>query len=322
LKKRFAYTQATVKDINWTALAMAQKKMDPGEHIYVTKLMTGWIASGARKELYGDTVVGCYKCNGVESNNHLLQCPQKRAEQRKTVIELLAYLETLKTATSVSEAMCRGVEEFLSSGSEVTVRETSGTKTKLASEWQGKIGWDKAMRGFLSERWKVVCFEEPDSSKNMQADIWTSLVCLWLTRESRKYWIKRNEEMQAALSPEEQDKSRALVIAEAGVRELYEREMELSEADRGILAVPIRRRLSLSLRAMQDWVRVTREAMNKMIANQRERELTDQPRINTALQTVVTTEMEQSSRERQQWKETRPKKRNEPSGHQPQPSWQ
>jgi hypothetical protein len=54
--------------------------------------------------------------------------------------------------------------------------------------------------------------------------------------------------MQTVSSPEEQDKSQAQALAEAGVRELYAREMELPQADRGILAVPIVRRLTLSLR--------------------------------------------------------------------------
>jgi hypothetical protein len=294
-----------MKDLNWTALAMARKKMDPGEQIYATKLLTGWLATGTRKELYGDTIVGCHRCNGVESNNHLLQCPQKREAQRKTVTELRAYLETLRTATTVAETICNGVEEFLMEGGESAGRPTRGRLTTIASQCQSKIGWDKAMRGLLSKKWNAICFEEPDSSKHMQGDIWTSLVSVWLTRESRKYWTVRNDEMQAVSSPEEQDKSRALALAEAGVRELYAREMELPQADRGILAVPIARRLMLSLRPMQEWVQATRESINHMIAQQREREATEQPRIDVALQTVVMEEMEQSSRERQQWKESR-----------------
>jgi hypothetical protein len=50
-----------------------------------------------------------------------------------------------------------------------------------------------------------------------------------------------------------------------------------------------------------------------MIAQQREREATEQPRIDVALLTVVTEEMEQSSRERQQWKESRLAKVRAPS---------
>jgi hypothetical protein len=53
--------------------------------------------------------------------------------------------------------------------------------------------------------------------------------------------------------------------------------------------------------------------MNSMIAKHRERESTEQPRIDVALQTIVTEEMEQLSRERQQWKQTRPAKAREKS---------
>jgi hypothetical protein len=119
--------------------------------------------------------------------------------------------------------------------------------------------------------------------------------------------------MQAVSSPEEQDKSRALALAEAGVRELYAREMELPQSDRGILTVPIVRRLTLSLRPMQEWARATKESIHRMIAQQRERESMEQPRIDVALQTVVTEEMEQSYRECQQWKESRSAKAHAPT---------
>jgi hypothetical protein len=60
-KRRFSYDESSLKDLNWTALAMARKRMDPGEQIYATKLLTGWLATGTRKELYGDTRVGCHR---------------------------------------------------------------------------------------------------------------------------------------------------------------------------------------------------------------------------------------------------------------------
>jgi hypothetical protein len=159
-------------------------------------------------------------------NSHLLQCPRKREAQRKTITELRAYLETLKTATTVAEAICNGVEEFLTEGEQRSGRQTQGVKTKAAAQGQSKIGWDKAMRGILSKKWGEICFEVPDNNKQMQCATWTSLVSLWLTRESRKYWTVRNEETQSLSSPEEKDKSRARALAEAGVRELYAREME------------------------------------------------------------------------------------------------
>jgi hypothetical protein len=124
-------------------------------------------------------------------------------------------------------------------------------------------------------------------------------------RECHSYWRTRNEEREATSSREERDKPRALANAEAGVRQLYSREMDVEEADRGIFAGSLERTLKLSLRAMQQWVTQTKAMVNLMVSRREKRELENQPDIRTAVTTVVTEEMEQTSRARQEQRQER-----------------
>jgi hypothetical protein len=138
-----------------------------------------------------------------------------------------------------------------------------------AMEKQDKIGWDMAMRGMLSKEWSHKQETANDGivggrEGQVHGDRWSASVSLWLIQKSRRCWITRNEERQAATSPEDTNKPMAISEAEAGVRLLYGKMLEISERGRGILAVPIEQRLLLPLRAMQEWVRTTKEAVNIM----------------------------------------------------------
>jgi hypothetical protein len=119
-------------------------------------------------------------------------------------------------------------------------------------------------------------------------------------RECRAYWKTRNDEREVTLSRDERDKPRALANAEAGVRQLYGREMDVAEADRGIFAVPLERRLKTTSKTMQQWVTATKEMVNLMVSRREKREAERQPDIRTAVIAVVTVEMEIAYRARQE----------------------
>jgi hypothetical protein len=150
-KTRFEYKSVTtIHSINWDALEMARRKMSLEEQIYSTKLLTGWIASDTKKALYGDLVVGCHRCGGEETNDHMMQCPRKTVAQRKTVVEFRAFLGKLGTGFAAAEEMCHGIEDWLLSGTEGSTRTANNKYTRAAAAAQGKIGWGIAMRGLLA----------------------------------------------------------------------------------------------------------------------------------------------------------------------------
>jgi hypothetical protein len=162
------------------------------------------------------------------------------------------------------------------------------------------------MRGLLAKQWGEI-YQGPKTHGLLEGDVWTSQISLWLMRECCAYWKTRNEERETTSSRKERDKPRALANGEAGVRQLYSREMEVGEADRGIFAVPVVRRLQLSLPAMQQWVKTNREMLNMMVSQRERREAENQPDIRIAVTTVITEEMEQASRAIQDRRQERPK---------------
>jgi hypothetical protein len=52
-------------------------RMTGNEETYSTKQLTGWLPSGTCKEMYGDQVTACHRCGGIETNDHIIQCPRQ-----------------------------------------------------------------------------------------------------------------------------------------------------------------------------------------------------------------------------------------------------
>jgi hypothetical protein len=272
----------------------------------------GWLASGTRKEMYGDQVIACHRCGGIESNDHIIQCSEKGTDHKQSLADFKKLLDNLKTTVTVSDAMCHGLEKWMTLGVQSVHQAPRDEWCNSAMAKQDKIGWDMAMRGLLSKEWSHKQETANDGivrgrEGQEHGDKWSSSVSLWLIQESRRFWTIRNEERQAATSPEVTDKPMALSEAEAGVRQLYGRTFEISEQDRGILAVPMERRLLLPLRTMQEWVRTTKEAVNIMAKRHARREAQGQPEIRQALTAPVTDEQRAINSERQRQKQDRVK---------------
>jgi ubiquitin len=318
LKTRHKHKEPEMKDINWDSFRLARDRMTCNEETYSTKQLTGWLPSGTRKEMYGDQVTACHRCGGIETNDHIVQCPEKGKEHKQSLADFKKLLANLKTTVTVSDAMCHGLEKWMTLGSQSVHQAPRDEWCDSAMKKQDKIGWDIAMRGLLTKEWSSKQESANDGitrgrEGEEHGDRWSASVSLWLIQESRRFWTTRNEERQAATSPEVTDKPMALSEAEAGVRLLYGRVLEISEQDRGILAIPLERRLQLPLRSMQEWVKSTKEAINIMAKRHAKREAQGQPEIRQALTAIVTDEQRAINAERQRQKQDRVKPPSAPS---------
>jgi molybdopterin synthase catalytic subunit len=107
-----------MKDINWGSFKLARDRMTVNEETYSTKQLTGWLASGTRKEMYGDQVTACHRCGGIESNDHIIQCPEKGTDHKQSSADFKKLLDNLKTTVTVSDAMCHGLEKWMTLGAQ------------------------------------------------------------------------------------------------------------------------------------------------------------------------------------------------------------
>jgi hypothetical protein len=281
--ERFAISKTTLDTVNWAARKAAWARLSAEERTYAIKQMIGWLPSGARPEKRGDPITTCHRCDGEETNNHVLQCPNNREEQRKSAQAFQTYLKTINTTIPIRDELVNGYFQFMTNSN--TILQPRHDNCKIARRQQAHLGWDKLTRGMVVDEW--ACIQEHSSEKRdgrLHGDPWASKVSEWMIKESRRFWMQRNEERQKQSSTDEPDKPRELAVAEEMVVRLYDRKKDLPEFDpvRMNFAVPLERRLQLPLNLMQAWIKTTREMVNRAIADHEEKSKRNQPDIRQA----------------------------------------
>jgi hypothetical protein len=140
---------------------------------------------------------------------------------------------------------------------------TDDENGKKAMEAQSEIGWQLAMRGWMSKEWSKLQEQwakhsKPDQNREHSGNTWSAKVSRWLIRKSREFWMERNHQRQESSSPDDQGTSRAEKEVNARMERLYAREMNVAQRDREMFQVPIETRMRMSIRQKRLWLdRVT-----------------------------------------------------------------
>jgi hypothetical protein len=269
-KERFNFDEGsgTIDDVNFKGLRIARKSMDASEIRYVNKLSIGWLPTGNKLELYGDTVTKCHRCNNKETVDHIVQCPANRRAAGQIAVDLQTYLEKIKTAPEISRLLCRGVHRWIMHDDDgKTENRNDSRKWRTLSKVQATIGWHLAMRGWLSKQWAKMqqAWIEENNEENREQDgeNWSAKVSLWLIRKSREFWTERNTQRQESSSPDDPGVSRATKETDEKIKRLYAREMNVAQRDRDIFRIPLETRLRMALKQKQYWLNRTTPHVNE-----------------------------------------------------------
>jgi hypothetical protein len=207
LGDRWGVSYSTIKLIGWAAFKRARRKMTDVERRFSTKLLTGWLASGTRMEKYGNAVTRCQRCEGIESNDHLLRCPAQVTLLHSRAARFKEYLVAQKTCPEIVESMVYGMEAWAAEETGDEPRCSAGTAARQPARLQSAIGWQRFMRGILAEEWVLEQLDHwqrrgLERSQN-SAVTWSANIPLWLVREAHELWLIRCKDLH---EPEDSDK--------------------------------------------------------------------------------------------------------------------
>jgi hypothetical protein len=251
----FGKDEQVIKSINWAGMAIARRELSQAEQVFSIKLCTDHLATGSRLELYGYAVTQCFRCAGRETVDHLFQCPSNKEYKRIFVYTLTQQLEKINTIPAVAQAMVSGIAAWLDGETiDHLISDTETTREiRNCLIAHNAIGWNLAMRGILANEWAVVqeaSVNEQDESDRILGDSWSAKAALWITREARKLWLDRNEAMYQPVGKV----SRLEEETMANVRDLYNAEMKVAQADRWIFSVPLQDMLKKPTIVQAQWV--------------------------------------------------------------------
>jgi hypothetical protein len=74
-------------------------------------------------------------------------------DHKQSLADFKKLLDNLKTTVTVSDAMCHGLEKWMTLGAQSVHEVPRDEWCNSAMKKQDKIGWDMAMHGLLSKEW-------------------------------------------------------------------------------------------------------------------------------------------------------------------------
>lgn len=165
-------------------------------------------------------------CNGVETNDHILQCnncgvPRRHCRTEWTV-EIMDYLSQEHTPASVKTAILAALMCWLD-GTEVppvqSIVPNATEALQQAYQSQNDIGWDNLLRGKLSHCWADIITQHlrghPNVNKTLAAVKWASDLLLVLWHGILRIWEERNREAHGTDCKTKQSREKSHLLEEA-----------------------------------------------------------------------------------------------------------
>jgi hypothetical protein len=244
-------------------LGISFKSLDTPSRHFISKMLHGWLNTGhQRQKITKDPLSSlCPCCHAPdETYEHILRCPAANAEiARDTFLAKMKKLDVRGTITW--QVFHHAVRNWLKDGDEMehpcldNYIMMPGHRDLLttALKNQDTIGWNYALRGYLSTSWVAA---EYHINRSAHADIrktWLRKIIKVLWSFNKTMWTHRNSVLHSTTVPLRDLKESA---ANSKIRTLFEQEKDFAVVDQALFDTPLEVMLSRTLQAKKHWIRL------------------------------------------------------------------
>jgi hypothetical protein len=198
----------------------------------------------------------CTRCNLVNENaDHILVCEDPIATTERTTIlfEALKKLHDCGTPPLILMEFERYLCQALYVKSSLKYTQKDSDKQhhpiKMAVRHQNLIGWDTAIRGYVSSYWITngMSLHDPSHKRGWETKIVVNLIDM-----HREIWAKRNEHIHGKTVQEAKIRARAAVIRQ--VQELYNKKSKLANRYQPIDNIPFKQLIRRTTIQLKGWI--------------------------------------------------------------------
>jgi hypothetical protein len=263
------WSDQTWNDIDFYNFGSHLRRLSPSHRTHQIKFIHDYLPLGLRR--YREAPVKapelklCPCCRThEESTQHHLQCTANE-ELQSSLGQLKTDLHS-KEAHPVRYLISQGIihwstspagTPFSPSLSEYPSKFLPLLSTALAA--QERIGWDRALKGFLSRQWAIAAqYSMHTTSKDRkEGDIRIKSVLRGIHAHTRRLWLARNTALHSEREAEMAD-IRSQEVAE--IRYYYSRPHLLRAADQHYCTRSLNRLLSSSASTRRRWLRLVKRS--------------------------------------------------------------
>ena len=282
LQHRHGFPDLLLRDIRWTALRFALKKLSPHRRAIAVKALHRHLPTQAKLFQQGRIVMSsrCPRCLQVdESQEHIYSCANEDARKMRSEHwqELLKQLHKNRTSFLILRAWKTHLLPLLGLplSADVTanlpiIGDEIGVMLEAAIASQAEIGWGKLLLGLGSTVWRSL--QEHIDAQNPKppersADDWFNSAIHTMIKFSMRCWKSRNAAVHGATKREQQIK--ALANAREQITAIYAHPPILDAKFRSVTEIPLADRLRLPLQAAEQWLSLIKHQVKVTAHNAR-----------------------------------------------------
>ena len=204
-EQRHNWNTDDIEAIDHAGMERFLKRLPKPDHRRAVQLRCGWLPCNKRCSRYMITRTElCSHCNTVpETVDHIFRCPARMEEAVKDVVsEIDAPLKKLETYNGLRIELVRSLTQWIRQGDwapRLSDHSRYSEDFVVALQEQHSIGWSKAFRGFISDRWRMIqqlYLEEekhlPEHEAISRSIEWSAQLHLALFTVFQKVWTRRN----------------------------------------------------------------------------------------------------------------------------------
>ena len=234
IKKKTAWSSHVFSLVHWDAHERAFKRLTFSQQCITAKLIHGLANTNRQNHLFYATSPTCPCCQEYEESfEHVLVCGSTASSSSRAsaLQELTIGLEKINTPEQVLEAIILGLNTWITSASDPTVRVHAPTAGSLHGgdmllttafmEQHHSIGWFQFALGRISSKWDVaVRYYKKQYNDPTTVNVWAPQAILLLWKYTKSLWVNRNHFVHG--KDGEEAAGRLLQALHGEVKHLYE----------------------------------------------------------------------------------------------------
>jgi hypothetical protein len=263
-EQRPAWSDGVWEDIALTSLGVAFKKLQLNNRFKVHKLLIGWLNTGHQRSVITKGADSrCPSCGQEdEDQEHVLRCKDRRIRKIRyqAAIKLRANIVTTKGGSTTWSVLHRCILAWLD-GTQADITQAlkalpmSNVLRKILSTaitGQERIGWNFALRGYLSSAWiEAQMYENPKSNKMGLQTQWLPSIISQLWKFYLAMWEARNEILHGRDTTNTNIRDSSV---DERVRTIYSIQEDFAVSDQVLFDMPLQLRLSTSIQSKKHWL--------------------------------------------------------------------
>lgn len=181
-KKKRQFRTTSVESIDWEAFGAALKASPPARQMWVTKMTTGFCATGTMMQRRRERKsAACPRCGSSETVEHVWTCEVDTAKiWEKALVSLNEWLTENGTHPELRRQIIIGLQKWRSNEANPPSSHIPWIQTVLTQ--QNEFGWGAFFEGFMSIEWRQAHEKYLTRTKSFRSSR------RWLSSLIRKMW--------------------------------------------------------------------------------------------------------------------------------------